>query len=48
VNQLISYALERSQLTGTGKFIDEIEQRMGRWIEIDGKADQEKEVKDEK
>jgi len=38
VNRRISYALERSQLTETGKFIDETEQRMGRRIEIRGQG----------
>ena len=31
-NQQIYDALERCQLTGTGKFTDEIEKRMGRRI----------------
>ncbi|MFV1873326.1 MAG: hypothetical protein ACMZ64_08415 [Oleiphilus sp.] len=35
-NQQIYDALERCQLTGTGKFTDEIEKRMGRRIESRG------------
>jgi putative transposase len=35
-NQQIYDALERCQLTGTGKFTDEIEKRVGRRIESRG------------
>tara|TARA_R110002073_G_scaffold303581_1_gene472012 strand:- start:410 stop:556 length:147 start_codon:yes stop_codon:yes gene_type:complete len=36
--QQIHNALERCQLTGTGKFTDEIEKRMGRRIENRGQG----------